>query len=87
MIGKPGGGDSKLAWDLGTAALDAPVPEVVVRNLPGSPTPGRPISWPDGTPPNAVSPAIYRWTSTGWRGPVTDPSKLQAILDEPALEP
>lgn len=87
VIGKPGGGDSKLAWDLGTAALDAPVPEVVVRNLPGSPTPGRPISWPDGTPPNAVSPAIYRWTSTGWRGPVTDPSKLQAILDEPALEP
>jgi thiol-disulfide isomerase/thioredoxin len=85
-----GGGDGKkgtLAWQLRTAALEAPVPEVVVRYVAVPFKAGGPIAWPDGPPPNPKSPAIYRWTATGWRGPVTDPAKLGDILDKPAAQP
>jgi len=85
-----GGSDEKkgtLAWDLRTAALEAPVPEVVVRYLLGPPKGSGPLAWPDGPPPNAKSPAIYRWTATGWRGPVTIPAKLADILDKPTAQP
>jgi len=77
----------KAAQALKTAARNAPVPEVVVRYLDAPPKKSGPIAWPDGPPPNAKSPAIYRWTGTGWRGPVTDPKKLDEILDKPSAEP
>ncbi len=79
-----GGSPEDLLW---RAAIDAPAPRVVVRYLDPIPKQPGPISWPDGPPPNAVSPAIYRWTATGWRGPVTDPAKLGDILDKPTVEP
>ena len=85
-----GGGDRRaqfLTWDLRTAALAAPVPEVVVRYMDVLPKQAGPTTWPDGWPANAISPAIYRWTAAGWRGPVTDPVKLHEILDEGTAEP
>jgi uncharacterized protein len=87
VVSGKGRGGSRLYESLRVAALTAPVPEVVVRYLETPPREGRPIGWPDGPPPNAHSPAIYRWTATGWRGPVTDPSKLGDILDKPVIQP
>ncbi|MEK7314753.1 MAG: DUF255 domain-containing protein [Candidatus Eisenbacteria bacterium] len=77
----------KSTQALRTAARNAPVPEFVIHYLEAPPNKNGPISWPDGPPPNAVSPAVYRWTANGWRGPVTDPAKMEEILDKPTLEP
>lgn len=88
---KPVGGvtpASTQADALWGAACGAPVPEVVVRYQELRPGESAPNAWPDGPPPNAQAPAIYRWTSTGWRGPVTDPKRLSEILDPvPAARP
>ena len=72
-----------LTRELETAALDAPVPDVVVRYQDGLPSTASALTWPDGPPHDAKGPAIYRWTATGWRGPVTDPANLASILDKP----
>lgn len=77
----------KATQALRTAARNAPIPELVIRYLDAPSRKGAANSWPDGPPSNAVSPAIYRWTTTGWRGPVTDPKKLHEILDKPTVEP
>ncbi|HET9950203.1 MAG TPA: DUF255 domain-containing protein [Candidatus Eisenbacteria bacterium] len=76
-----------LADELRRAARNAPPPEVVVRYLDELPAAGGAPAWPDGLPANAQTPAIYRWTKTGWRGPVIDPAKLGEILDKPVAEP
>lgn len=72
---------------LAAAALGAPVPDVVVRYLDGPPAAGGAVAWPNGPPSDAKAPAIYRWTSTGWRGPVTNPANLASILDKPPTQP
>ena len=69
------------------AARNAPAPDVVVRYLDAPPASAGALAWPDGLPPNSQSPAIYRWTATGWRGPVVDPARLGEILDKPAARP
>lgn len=81
-----GGGTRQggAAWvELRRAALRAPGSDVVVRRA----KEGRGLDWPDGAPPNAKSPAIYRWTATGWRGPVTDPERIADLYDKPTIRP
>ncbi|HEU4725928.1 MAG TPA: DUF255 domain-containing protein, partial [Candidatus Eisenbacteria bacterium] len=79
------GGD--LAMKLRTAAREAPGLNVAVRSLLSLPGAGSNHSWDGGAPPDAKSPAIYRWTTSGWRGPVTDPEKIGDLLDKPVVEP
>ncbi len=81
---EPGG---ELARKLRLAARSAPGSDVVIRMLNAAPTDRVKAGWPDGAPARAVSPAIYRWTSTGWRGPVTDPQKLADLFDKPTVGP
>ena len=79
--------DEAKSRKLQMAALNAPVPEVVVRYLDGPPTRSGPLAWPDAVSHDAKSPAIYRWIAEGWQGPVTDPDKLGDILDTSAVDP
>jgi len=76
-------GDGPKAHALWEAALAAPAPEVVVRNVKTPAQGGGSIAWPDGFQEDVRAPAVYRWTNTGWRGPVTDPAKIGDLLDKP----
>jgi uncharacterized protein YyaL (SSP411 family) len=79
-------GDGPAARALWEAARTAPAPEVVVRTIAGPPRTDGQIAWPDGPPKDARGPAVYRWTRTGWRGPVTDPAQIADLLDKPAAK-
>jgi len=80
---RPAEGDSGREWALRSAALRAPAPAVVVRTVSPPATSTGELSWPLGLPKEARAPAVYRWTRTGWRGPVTDPEKIPTLLDKP----
>ncbi|HSQ60838.1 MAG TPA: hypothetical protein VLT84_10470, partial [Acidobacteriota bacterium] len=76
-------GAGAKALELRSAALAAPAPEVVVRSIEAPPAEFQGLSWPLGLPRDAKSPAVYRWTVTGWRGPVSDPEKIADLFDLP----
>ncbi|HEU4333011.1 MAG TPA: DUF255 domain-containing protein [Candidatus Eisenbacteria bacterium] len=76
-------GKGPAAMNLRAAALLAPAPEVVVRSIEAPPAEFEGLSWPFGLPRDAKSPAVYRWTVTGWRGPVTDAAKIADLFDLP----
>lgn len=76
-------GEGPAAMNLRAAALLAPAPEVVVRSIQAPPVEFAGLSWPLGLPRDAKSHAVYRWTATGWRGPVTDPEKISDLFDLP----
>jgi uncharacterized protein YyaL (SSP411 family) len=89
VVGPRGGTgrEAKRAEALRKAARDAPAPEVVVRYLDAPPADAASPAWSGALPENAPPAAIYRWTKTGWRGPVTDPAKLDEILDKHVAQP
>lgn len=76
-------GSGRRAVELRAAALAAPAPEVVLRIIETPPSEYTGLSWPLGLPRDAKPPAVYRWTVTGWRGPVTDPAKIADLFDLP----
>ena len=81
------GRDVRLADALREAARNAPEPEVVVRYVDATPADGGAPAWGGSLPEDRPPVALYRWTKTGWRGPVVDPAKLDRILPGPAGEP